>query len=115
MLSFTTNHHHLVITISENRKLLIPYEDDSLVDEISRRLCRSYEVAKEYYNPFKIILKKNVDRLVFLYQNHPQVFEEQVRYRTVEALKRYTNESHNPVSVFLEDLRNVKRSLVETE
>lgn len=115
MLSFKTDQQNLIITLSDHRKLLIPYEDEGFVHAVSKRLCRNYEVAKEYYNPYKILLKKNVDRLVFLYEQHPLIFEEQVKYRTIEFLKKYENEPNQPVRVFLQDFKNIKKNLIEVE
>ena len=89
MVSFKTDDQYLAITLSDKSKIRVVYDDEGHAHEISRKLCRNFEVAKEYYNPLKILLKKNCDRLIFFYDHHRQVFEEQVKYRTAEALKKY--------------------------
>lgn len=46
MLSFKTDEQHLVITLSDQRKLHIPYEDEEYVHTVSKKLERNYIVAK---------------------------------------------------------------------
>lgn len=81
MQSLKSHEGAVVITFADKKRVLAPYKDEAQAYEISRKLCRCYEVAKEYYNSFKIVLKKNIDRLVHLYDKFRQLFNEQTRYR----------------------------------
>lgn len=114
MQSLKSQEGSVVIVFADKKKILIPYRNESEAYEISRKLCRCYEVAKEYYNSFKILLKKNIDRLIYLYDHFKQLFEQQTIYRANEHLKRYINCSTNPVEAFLTGFKCVKKDLIET-
>lgn len=60
-------------------------------------------------------MKKNIDRLVYLFDHFKQIFEEQVRYKTSERLTKFLNTQNNPVQSFLDEFSNVKRDLIETD
>ena len=46
MLSFKTDEQYLIITLSDQRKLRIPIEDEEYVHTVSKKLERNYTVAK---------------------------------------------------------------------
>lgn len=97
MQSLKTDHSSVVITFSDKKKFFLPYKNEAEAYQISKRICRCFEVAKEYYNPFKIVLKKNIDRQVYLFDNFRLLFEEQLKYRVSEHLKKYLNCTFDPV------------------
>lgn len=68
--SFKTEADGMIIVFADKNKVKIPIQSEGEARIKSDKLCRCYDISKEYYNPSKIILKKNVDRIVWLYDTH---------------------------------------------
>lgn len=86
MQSLKSQEDFMVLVFGDKKKVLIPYKNDAEAYEISKRLCRCYETAKEYYNSFKIVLKKNIDKIVHLYDHFRPIFEEQTIQKVDDKL-----------------------------
>ena len=74
---------------------------------------RAYEIGKEYYNPHKIKIKRNVDLLIHLYDTQPKSFEKYIEDKTLPYFRHHLQEIS--CTKFFSDLEQLKKYLVEVD